>query len=384
MKILNVLRSIDPTSGGPMEALRHYGARIRTMGHESEVLSLDEASAPFVSEYPLPVTAIGPSLGGYGYNAQLAGWFERNLCRFDAIIVHGLWQYHAFGTWRALRGSSVPYFVFPHGMLDPWFKTRYPWKHLKKCLYWPWADYRLLRDARVVLFTSEEERRAAHESFGKYRAREAVVDFGTSDPPSDEGELSATFLAKFPQLRDRRLLLFLGRIHEKKGVDLLIDALARVASLDAELHLVIAGPDQTNWMPSLQAKATRLGIEQRVVFPGMLQGQLKWGAFYASDAFVLPSHQENFGVAVAEALGCGLPVLISDKVNIWREVQSDGAGLVGSDTVDGTEHNLRRWLSLDSFARDSMRKAARACFERRFTADATARSLLAVLQEHVR
>jgi glycosyltransferase involved in cell wall biosynthesis len=115
----------------------------------------------------------------------------------------------------------------------------------------------------------------------------------------------------------------------------------------------------------------------------MLRGDLKWGAFYASDAFVLPSHQENFGIAVAEALGCGLPVLISDKVNIWREVQSDGAGLVGPDTADGTEHNLRRWLALDSLARRSMREAARASFERRFTADATARSLLAVLQEHV-
>jgi glycosyltransferase involved in cell wall biosynthesis len=116
----------------------------------------------------------------------------------------------------------------------------------------------------------------------------------------------------------------------------------------------------------------------------MLQGDLKWGAFYSSDAFVLPSHQENFGVAVAEALGCGLPVLISDKVNIWREVQEDGAGIVEPDTAEGTQRGLRRWLGLDRAARAAMRERALSCFGRRFTAHAMASSLLEVLQHHVR
>jgi glycosyltransferase involved in cell wall biosynthesis len=384
MKMLHVLRSVDPRSGGPMEALRHYGARVQSMGHEPQVLTLDDPSCPYLPEYPLPLSAIGPSLGKYGYNADLTGWLHRNARRFDAVIVHGLWQYHAFGAWRALHALPVPYFVFPHGMLDPWFKTTYPLKHLKKSLYWPLADYRLLRDARAVLFTSEEERRLARQSFGLYSAREAVVDYGTTAPPADADRLRSAFFSQFPELRDRRLLVFLGRIHEKKGCDLLVEAFARVAASDTSLNLVLAGPDQVGWLPALQQMARGLGVGDRVACIGMLRDDLKWGALYASDAFVLPSHQENFGVAVAEALGCGLPALISDKVNIWREVESDGAGFVAPDTAEGTESNLCRWLNSDEAARQAMRQRARSCFERRYTADAMARSLLGVLQEHTR
>jgi glycosyltransferase involved in cell wall biosynthesis len=116
----------------------------------------------------------------------------------------------------------------------------------------------------------------------------------------------------------------------------------------------------------------------------MLQGDMKWGAFYASEAFVLPSHQENFGIAVAEALGCGLPVLISDKVNIWREVEDDAAGLTGPDTREGTEATLRRWLALDAGARHTMALQAKKSFGLRFTVDAMANSLVATCERFSR
>jgi glycosyltransferase involved in cell wall biosynthesis len=145
--------------------------------------------------------------------------------QFDAVIVHGIWQYSSFGVWRALAGTDTPYFVFPHGMLDPWFKRTYPLKHLKKLLYWPWAEYRVLRDAAAVLFTSEEERRLARESFALYRCREVVVNFGTAAPENLE-RAREVFFGTHPQLRNRRFLLFLGRLHVKKGCDLLINIVA--------------------------------------------------------------------------------------------------------------------------------------------------------------
>jgi glycosyltransferase involved in cell wall biosynthesis len=364
-----------------MEALRHYGGQVRSLGHDVEVVTLDDPSQDYVSGYSLPVRALGPSLGTYGYNPRLTGWLRNHASRFDAVLVHGLWQYHGFGAWRALRGSRIPYYVFPHGMLDPWFKTTYPLKHLKKQLYWPWADYRLLRDARAVLFTSEEERRLARQSFSRYDAREVVVDYGTSAPPADADRLRQAFFSQHPQLRGKRLLLFLGRIHPKKGCDLLIEAFARAAVADQPLHLVLAGPDQTGWVSSLRSLAATAGVADRVAFLGMLQGDIKWGAVYASEAFALPSHQENFGIAVAESLGCALPVLISDKVNIWREVEADQAGIVNPDSLEGTERSLRTWLAMSESARTGMRERARSCFERRFTAEAMARSLLGVLKE---
>jgi glycosyltransferase involved in cell wall biosynthesis len=131
----------------------------------------------------------------------------------------------------------------------------------------------------------------------------------------------------------------------------------------------------------LKTLADDLGIAQHVTWAGMLQGDAKWGAFHASDAFVLPSHQENFGIAVAEALACGLPALISDKVNIWREVAADAAGFVAPDTEQGTLDSLTRWLQLDPAAAALMRTQASQCFERHFTVDAMSSDLLRVLQQ---
>jgi glycosyltransferase involved in cell wall biosynthesis len=130
----------------------------------------------------------------------------------------------------------------------------------------------------------------------------------------------------------------------------------------------------------LQTLARELNVAPRVTWTGLLQHELKWGAFAASDAFVLPSHQENFGIAVTEALASGTPVLISDKINIWREVDADKAGFVAADTVDGTIANLRRWLSLDRTCTERMREQAQLTFHTRFTIDAHARRLLDVLE----
>jgi glycosyltransferase involved in cell wall biosynthesis len=362
-----------------LEGVRQRGMQLQRDGHTVEIVTSDDPAEGFVKEFPLRAHALGPSSGGYGYNGKLVPWLKQNASKFDAVIVNGLWQYHSFGAWRALRNTDIPYFVFTHGMLDPWFKRTYPLKHLKKWFYWPWADYRVLRDARAVLFTSEEERLLARESFWLYRANEYVVAYGTTAPPSDAAQLRERFLEANPQLRGRHVLLFLSRIHVKKGCDLLIRALAGFAATHPALHLIVAGPDQTGWVGKLQQLAHRLGVGDRVSWPGMLRGDMKWGAFYSADAFVLPSHQENFGIAVAEALGCGLPVLISDKVNIWREVQSHGAGIVAPDTEEGTRSLLREWLSLTPDQRRNMGQNARNLFKQRFTVDAMAAGLLDVV-----
>ncbi|MGO4330951.1 glycosyltransferase [Cupriavidus sp. 2TAF22] len=383
MKILQLLASVDPACGGPVESVRQGSAQMIAQGHRVEVLSLDAPDAPCVAAFALPLHALGPARGFYRYAPRLVPWLRAHAGEFDAVIVNGLWQYHGFGAWRALRKLPVPYYVYPHGMLDPWFKRTYPLKHLKKWLYWPWAEYRVLRDARAVLFTAEEERRLASQSFWLYRARALVVRFGTQAPPQrDAGgvALRESFLAAYPELRGKRIVLFLGRIHEKKGCDLLIEAFARTAEMDPAAHLVIAGPDSAGWLPQLRAQAAAAGVGQRVSWPGMLSGPMKWGAFHASDVFALPSHQENFGIAVAEALGCAVPALISDRINIWREIEHDGAGLVAPDTADGVETLLRRWFAMDEQARSAMRASAKASFERRFTVEGMAGDLLRVLQ----
>ncbi len=373
------MSSLNPQSGGPREGVCRRGVYLEGLGHSVTIATLDAPDDPFLKDVPLTVHALGPSAGSYRFCRSLVPWLISHAREYDAVIVNGLWQYQSFGTWRAMRALDMPYYVFVHGMLDPWFKHAYPLKHLKKWLYWPWGEYRVLRDARAVLFTSEEERRLAASSFWLYRANERVVPYGTAGPPADAAGLRAKFLAVHPELQARRVLLFLGRIHEKKGGDLLIEAFARVADRDRTLHLVMAGPGRPALVDQLKRVAQDRGVAERISWPGMLQGDLKWGAFYSAEAFVLPSHQENFGIAVAEALSCGVPVLISQKVNIWREIVADEAGIADADTEQGTFSMLVRWLEMDEQSRSGMKANALRCFETRFNVDAMAHGLLAVV-----
>jgi glycosyltransferase involved in cell wall biosynthesis len=137
----------------------------------------------------------------------------------------------------------------------------------------------------------------------------------------------------------------------------------------------MAGPDHSGTQAQLMRLAERLGIAPAVTWTGMLHGDLKAGAFRAAEVFVLPSHQENFGVAVAEALSCSTPVLISNQVNIWREILDERAGLVAEDTLQGTQQLLSDWLALNSEERQQMTRNAAECFQRRFHVDKLARKL---------
>jgi glycosyltransferase involved in cell wall biosynthesis len=232
-----------------------------------------------------------------------------------------------------------------------------------------------------VLFTCDEERILARESFWLYQVNEAIIDFGIPDPSGDPHEQRKQFFRSYPALRNKRLLLFLSRIHQKKGCDLLIEAFARVAARDPALHLIMAGPDQEGWQQELMALAQARGVKDRITWTGMLIGDMKWGAFHAAEVFVLPSHSENFGIVVAEALACGVPVLITDKVNIWREIVQDDAGFAELDTIEGTVALLERWLGLSADELHQMRNRARACFEDRFEIQQAAKKLVSVIEQ---
>lgn len=380
VRILHIISSANPANGGPIEGIRQRGMELVKLGHQVEVATCDDPGAPWLKDLDFATHALGPGKGGYQFTPHLVPWLLENGPRFDAVIANGIWQFSSYATRKAMLKLGKPYFVFTHGMLDPWFKKTYPLKHIKKALYWPGGEYRVLRDAAAVLFTSEEEMLLARESFRPYQVNERVVRYGTSRPSGNRQSQVEQFLHTFTALQHNPYLLFLSRIHPKKGVDLLIRAFADVYK-DQPHQLVIAGPDQVGWAEDLKRMADELNIQDRIVWTGMLSGDLKWGAYHGCEAFVLPSHQENFGIVVAEALACGKPVLISNKVNIWREIESAGAGFVAEDTEEGTLTMLQTWLDMSSRNREEMGCDAQKCFEDNFEIAASADSLLSVIKE---
>ncbi|MEY9986001.1 glycosyltransferase involved in cell wall biosynthesis [Bradyrhizobium yuanmingense] len=392
MKILHIIGTGDPRSGGPIEGLvRSYQALAR-LGYFREIATLDHPDDPWVKDFPLPIFPLGTRpleerrrldrlpWVHYGYTARLVPWLRRHVRDFDIVIVNGLWNYAAGGASRVLPSAGVPYFVFTHGMLDPWFRKQYPVKAAFKQMSWLLNEGPLLRKANGVLFTCEEERLFARNAFWPYRVREFVVSYGTSDVTGDCDAQVAAFRDRLPALGERKFLLFLSRIHPKKGCDLLIDAFGRIASSAPDLDLVMAGPDQSDWVGHLKQRAAAAGIAHRIHWPGMLEGDQKWGAFRGCEAFVLPSHQENFGIVVAEALACGKPVLITDKVNIWREIKEDGAGLVVTDDSAGILSLLQGYLGMSPAERQAMADAGRQTFLKRFNIEQNVLTLLDVFR----
>ena len=378
MRILHIIGTLNPAAGGPTESVRvllSYGP----IGYSGEVVTLDDPNEPYLQNIGFPVHALGPTRTTYGFNRKLAAWLKANRDRFDGVVVNGLWQYCGYAAWRTLAGNT-PYVVFTHGMLDPYFKHAFPLKHIKTWLYWVPAEYRVLRDAYRVLFTSKAEKRLAEESFWLHRWNPYVVPYGASGPIGDPEVQKQAFFERCPAVKDKRYLLFLGRIHRKKGCDLLIDAFAKIAADDPSLDLVMAGPDQQSWSAKLREMAEKTGIGDRVHWPGMVTGDAKWGAFYGSEAFILPSHQENFGIAVAEALACGRPVLLADKVNIAEEIAEDKAGLMEVDTSAGTLQLLKRWIAMSEQEKKEMGERAFQCFHTRYDMRENAKAIIRLFE----
>jgi glycosyltransferase involved in cell wall biosynthesis len=371
-RLVHVVASIAPAAGGTTEGIRRL---VQSSEGAAELVCLDDPSASYLEGQSFPVHPLGPAKGSYRYAPRLQPWLKQNLARFDGVVIHGLWQHHSYGTYQVVQGRT-PYAIFPHGMLDPYFKRASPVKHVKKQLYWLAREYSVLRDARAVCFTSAIERDSAAKTFWPRRWHPVVVSFGTLEPGGNPAQQRENFFDRYPGLRERRFFLFLSRIHRKKGCDLLLDAFARLTRFD--LDLVMAGPDEEGLRPQLEAQAKQLGISGRVHWTGMLEGDLKWGALRAAEALVLPSHQENFGVVVVEALACKTPVLISDKVNIWPDLERDGAGIVNPDTAEGTFRSMTALLAMTPAERERLASNGLACFRARYEMERTAQSLDAI------
>lgn len=378
MRLLHVVSTVDPSHGGVAESILRRGLRLVELGHDVQVASLDLPGLPFVREYPLPLHALGPGISHWCYAPALKPWLRANTTRFDAVVIDGLWQYHTVATHGVMRSAAVPYAIFPHGMLNQWSKQQHPWRHLRKQLLWSVAEHRVLRDAHAVLFTSEAELLEARTVFRPYAANAQVVPFGTTSPPVDLDACRSAFLSEWPALRDAPFLLFLGRLHPKKGCEMLLEAFAALATQAPNLHLVFAGPGEAEYVRELQALAGARGLATRTHWTGMLQGEVKWGCLAQCEAFVLPSHHENFGLAIVEAMAVRRPVLITDKINIAHDIAASGGGLVETDTVVGITNLLKRWLSLSPRAVAEMGERALRAFQQHYSIDAMALGLVEV------
>ncbi len=401
MRVLQIVPSMHPNAGGISQGIRNIIPELEKLGVPNEVVCMDDPTEVFFNSDSFTITALGTAKGPWQYNTKLLPWLVGNMGRFDVIIVNALWLYHGYAFIKALKkykalqvslGKPLQFprfFIMPHGMLDPYFQNA-PERRLKALrnrAYWRLIESKLVNSADGLLFTCKTEMLLAREPFRPYYPkREINIGYGVQQPPPFDYKMHSAFLEKCPQVRDKSFILFLSRVHEKKGVDLLIKAYGALlektsaATMGSFPKLVIAGPGlETEYGNEIKQLVTSLSLHASVYFTGMLAGDAKWGAFYATEAFVLPSHQENFGIAVVEALACGKPVLISNQVNIWPEIMEANAGLVEDDTLEGTVKLLEAWLKLSVKDKDELNSNAVMCYEGYFKIESAAKKFVQML-----
>lgn len=341
VKVLHFVHSIDPKNGGVAEAVVRLNEEFNHLGVSSEITE-------------------NPSL----FNNQ-------NLC----IIAHGLWQWPSHQAYINYRKKNIPYLVFPHGMLDPWFKKTYKLKHIKKQIYWWLRENKSLSNSQAVCFTTEEECILARKTFLPYKCNEKVTGLGVKSPPDNLKKCHETFISQYSILKDKKCLLYMGRFHSKKGVDLLIDAFLKNKKQDE--ILVLAGPiDNLNSYLSYLTKLSEKNSNS-IIWTGMLKDEFKWGALVHADALILPSHQENFGMVVAESLSVGTPVYLTNKVNLWNEVISAGAGFVANDDPRGINNLLKKWVAGEH---NQMKEKAIRCFKEKLHIRKTVENICKILK----
>jgi len=240
-------------------------------------------------------------------DAPLRNRLKNRILAAEGVHIHGIWETHCMIAARMARACNRPYIVSAHGMLEPWALRR---KRIKKALYAALVETRGLQRAACLRALTEHE-------VNDYRrlgltSPIAIVPSGIEPQTGVSADI---FRAAYPQLAGKRIVLFLGRLHHKKGLHILLQAWARIAKAE-DVHLVIAGPDSEDTLASLELLRDQLKLGSSVTFTGMLTGERKWSSLAAADLFVLPSFSEGFSIAVLEALSMGLPVIVTEPCHI--------------------------------------------------------------------
>lgn len=337
MNILHSIGSLDQRSGGPLRLVLDLSANATEHGIRSEILG----SGPVrIADNPMPIELIHSlpieGITSYVYSPVVRHWCRENLGRFDVVILHGLWSATNWTVSRECIAANTPYIVFPHGMLDTWPLRRQGWfKWIKKALYWYLRDRRLTAGSHAVFFTTQRELDDARLTFHLPKITPFVVaPYGVSH---ENENVDAKPSVSVDQGAERKIALFLGRVHPIKRLDILIESWAN-ADVPSNWRLVIAGPGEPVYLAQLEALARRCGIEDAVQFVGPVAGTDKRYLFQRSRWFLLPSEHENFGVAVLEAEAGRCALAISEQVYFADELPD------GTDVLPVSEEAWTRFM----------------------------------------
>jgi len=374
MKVLHVIPYMHPLGGGPPVVVDRVCDELNREGVTADILTTDLyadrgddswrsrwASRDRIDIFPVTRHS------AYADSPALTDALKERTQDYDLINLHTLWTACSRAVHKSCRAAGVPYVVMPHGMLDPNSLQR---KRLKKLIYGKLIEFPMLRAAAGLLCTHEEEARLARQSVSALPPA-YITPLGADTPPDNRDTLRAEFHQQHPELSEHPTVVFLSRLHEKKGLDLLIPALKLLAKAQPEVRLLLVGSGAPAYETFLRNLIDQENLSDRVIMTGNLDGREKWQAMAAGDVFALTSYQENFALVVVDALSLGIPAVISNRINIWSDIVKADAGLECKLDSGHIAEQLNQLLSSKEQCR-SMGENGRRLASRNFTWQRTA------------
>ncbi len=341
MKILQIIPSISLVYGGPSQMVRGLSAALAKQGVDVTVLTTnangDSGQAPLDVPLDQPVAENGYQVRyfpcspfrRYKFSLDLLNWLKTHASEYDLAHIHALFSPVSSAAATVARSQKLPYILRPLGTLDPADLNKK--KQLKK-LYAALLERPNIAGASAIHFTSQEEARIS-ERFG-VKTNDLILPLGVTLP-----ELTKTpeeILSHLKIKPNIPIILFLSRIEPKKGLDILIPALEKVLSTGLDFQFILAGsnPQDPEYEAKIKQQIQSSPLAEKTIISGFVTGEIKTALLTKADLFVLPSYYENFGIAVAEAMAVGTPVVISKGIYIWEDVEQAQGGWVGNGTID--------------------------------------------------
>jgi len=343
---------MHPSAGGPPIVVERLCLLAPSEGWDASVVTtslycnddgneLQNSLRQRIDAKVLPISA--PRMLKRAYGA--ADVVDKAVRVADIVHLHTLWHPLNGIARRACVRHGRKYVMMPHGMLDPYSLAQKQWR---KKIYLAATERKTLQEACRLIFTTFCEQQAARESLPWLEPGE-IIPLGADGPPDMRRQSEKEeFINLFPEVANRRCLLFLGRIHPKKGLERLLAIFPEIIRRHPRVLLIIAGDGEQSHVRSVRKLVDSANVGAHVLFTGMLEGKSKWSAFACAEIFVLPSRQENFAISMVEAMHSALPVVITNKVNSWPFVEEASAGFV----VDEDQIGLTLAARLDELLSD--------------------------------
>lgn len=354
MKILHIMANLAPRYGGPSQAIVGMTESLSNLSHEVTIFTTNQDGDGVLDVSTTePIQRNGVTIRYFsiqtprffGTSFPMLRELKREIRKFDIVHIHSLYLFHGAVAAYYCRKYNIPYIVRPHGTLDPFLYKRH---RGRKAILEFLFENKNLNHAAALHYTTEEEWELAKEFINNPNG--FVVPNGINLENYYSPKSLDEFYDKYPEIKGKKVVLFFSRLNFKKGLDLLIDSFTQVAKQKEDVHLMIVGPDNEGYGAQVKEWIKENNIDNRVTFTGMLTGEEKLQALSVAEMFVLPSYSENFGISVIEAMIMGLPVIISNKVNIYRELLKCDAGEVVNCNSEELTRSILKLLDDTTYA----------------------------------